>query len=37
VPFLVMEGERDSSTWHRRALEIRTLKRGPEATLSRGR
>ena len=37
VPFLVMEGERDSSAWHRRALEIRTLKRGPEATLSRGR
>jgi hypothetical protein len=37
VPFLVMEGERGSSTWHRRALEIRTLKRRPEATLSRDR
>ena len=37
VPFLVMEGARGSSTWHRRALEIRTLKRRPESTLSRGR
>ena len=37
VPFLVMDNERGSSTWHRRAQEIRTLKRTPESTLSLGR
>jgi hypothetical protein len=37
VPFLVMESVRGSSAWHRRALEIRTLRRRPESALSRGR
>ncbi len=37
VPFVVMNSERGSSTWHRRAQEIRTLKRTPASTLSRGR
>jgi len=37
VPLLVMDSERGSSASHRRALEIRTLKRGPESALSRGR
>ncbi len=37
VPFVVMDTERGSSTWHRRAQEIRTLKRTPASTLSRGR
>ena len=37
VPFLVMDSEPGSSTWHRRAQEIRTLKHTPEPTLSLGR